>query len=339
MGLGPDAPIDTDVLVLGAGPAGCAAALHALRSGARVSMVEACASPKRKPGETLSPGMEPLFKSLGIEERIEQAGFMRHAGVDVVRDGVRSRNAYGTDASGPWRGYQVPRERFEAILIDEVIRAGGLVRRPERVRSLIMDGDRVVGATTDQRGIRARWTLDAMGDAHWMAGRLGLRVHRATERRTVRFGWNASGTDASEWPTLSVANNGWNWSAALGDGRTAWAHMNANGNGGGRDVTPRLVPQCAGDGYFLLGDAAMVLDPLSSKGVLKAFLSGMLASHLIGNGVRGACDASISARAYKGWMADFFRKEVDVLDRFYRGDGSSSMASATRHNRFTPPAS
>ena len=53
-----------DLLIIGAGPAGCAAAISARRRGLTVMMLEASAQPRRVPGETLHPGIEPLFARL-----------------------------------------------------------------------------------------------------------------------------------------------------------------------------------------------------------------------------------------------------------------------------------
>jgi hypothetical protein len=47
----------------------------------------------------------------------------------------------------------------------------------------------------------------------------------------------------------------------------------------GIDVSSSIANPTAGPGYFLAGDAASIVDPLSSHGILKALMSGMKAAH------------------------------------------------------------
>ncbi len=57
---------EADIIVLGAGPAGCAASIRARQAGLRVIMFDAKALPNVSPGETLHPGVEPLLKQLDV---------------------------------------------------------------------------------------------------------------------------------------------------------------------------------------------------------------------------------------------------------------------------------
>ncbi len=98
-----------DLLIIGAGPAGCAAAISARRHGLTVMMLEASAQPRRAPGETLHPGIEPLFARLDVAEPVARAGFHRHAGIRIGWDAPARFEPYGEDASGPWHGFQADR--------------------------------------------------------------------------------------------------------------------------------------------------------------------------------------------------------------------------------------
>jgi flavin-dependent dehydrogenase len=55
-----------DVAVVGGGPVGSAAALWCVRQGLRVVLLERERFPRRHPGVTLPPGVEPLFAQLGV---------------------------------------------------------------------------------------------------------------------------------------------------------------------------------------------------------------------------------------------------------------------------------
>jgi flavin-dependent dehydrogenase len=85
----------------------------------------------------------------------------------------------------------------------------------------------------------------------------------------------------------------------------------------GADATWRLSHRPAGTGYFLVGDAASVLDPASSHGVLKALLSGMMAGHLIGAVVGGTVAAGVAIDSYSRWIREWFAHDVARLNELY----------------------
>jgi 2-polyprenyl-6-methoxyphenol hydroxylase-like FAD-dependent oxidoreductase len=97
-----------DVAIVGGGPAGSAAALWLARQGLRVVVIERERFPRHQPGETLPPGVEPIFAQLGVTNAIEAAGFIRHRGTWVTWSGPRRFDALGGDRDGPWLGFQAP---------------------------------------------------------------------------------------------------------------------------------------------------------------------------------------------------------------------------------------
>ncbi|HKP74395.1 MAG TPA: hypothetical protein VJT67_02580, partial [Longimicrobiaceae bacterium] len=86
----------------------------------------------------------------------------------------------------------------------------------------------------------------------------------------------------------------------------------------GADVTWRIAERVAGAGWFMVGDAAAILDPTSSHGVLKALMSGIMAGHLITAIVQGRAPAGEAAAVYHGWLAGWFATDAARLGEFYR---------------------
>jgi flavin-dependent dehydrogenase len=83
------------------------------------------------------------------------------------------------------------------------------------------------------------------------------------------------------------------------------------------DVTWRMVTAAAGPGYLLVGDAASVLDPASSHGVLKALMTGMMAADIIVSRARGEVRERESAIAYNAWIRNWFVHDTKKLKDLY----------------------
>jgi len=304
-----------DLVVVGGGPAGAATAIVCARAGLDVLVLERTAALHDKPGETLHPGVEPLLERLGVADAVRAEGFIRHQGIRVAWDGPERFVPYGSDANGPWRGFQAWRARFDEVLLRAAAAAGATVRR---------------GAHIDDRP-RARWLVDASGGRHWLAKRLGLRIERHSVRLVVRHGYveHAGG----EAPLLRADALGWTWLAEVRPGLYQWTRLDLDGvsktpvlvagklarRWRAADVTWRHVPECAGPGYFLVGDAAAVLDPSSSHGVLRALMTGMKAGQLITVGVRHPDPEFVAQAAshYKTWLAAWIMHDVSELKRLY----------------------
>ena len=85
----------------------------------------------------------------------------------------------------------------------------------------------------------------------------------------------------------------------------------------GADVTWRRASPAAGAGWFLVGDAAFVLDPASSHGVLKALMSGRMAAHCIAAVAHGMASEGESVLHYNDWISHWFGADVARLTEHY----------------------
>ena len=85
----------------------------------------------------------------------------------------------------------------------------------------------------------------------------------------------------------------------------------------GADVTWRFVPECAGAGYFLCGDAAAVLDPAASSGVARAMASGLKAADLIVQITKDGLEPLAAAAIYRQWCANQFVDQARQLAARY----------------------
>lgn len=329
--------MESDVVIFGAGPGGCAAAIVAARAGARVTLLERERFPRHRPGETLHPGLEPLFRQLGAWPRVQAAGYVRHAGIWVDRDGEQRFQAYGSDAQGGWLGLQAVRADLDARLLETAIEHGVAVQQPCDVTAAVVRANRVLGVETAGGRFVAPVTIDASGSRQWLARRMSLRMTHASPRLVARYGYvTGSCPLRDDAPLLRADATGWTWTARVADGTYHWsrlalargdrtdatlpqefAGLTSWGPSGGSDVTWRVAHQPAGAGYFLVGDAAMVIDPASSNGVLRAIMSGMQAGHLAAQILSGRHTEDTLARFYCDWIHGWFDHDVRALTELY----------------------
>jgi flavin-dependent dehydrogenase len=140
-------------------------------------------------------------------------------------------------------------------------------------------------------------------------------------------------------PCLTLDEEGWTWTAQVRPAVYQWIrmlfagrlpahdwrpagfqHLSSLAPARGADVTWRQVAAPAGPGYFLVGDAAVVLDPTASHGVLRALMSGIMAGHLISRlGLAPTDSATIAITGeYNQWLKAWFHHDLAQLRELYR---------------------
>ena len=168
-------PIETDVLVIGAGPAGCAAALTLARNGVRVVLIDREQFPRDKVcGDALIPDALNALRTLSLLETVQGlARNIRHLRVYAPNGAYISLEGHCSC---------LPRRVFDDVLRTAAAAAGARFLAPYAFKELIDDGC-VRGAlfhnprTKEELSIHARVTLLATG-----AGIDGLRRARAADR-------------------------------------------------------------------------------------------------------------------------------------------------------------
>lgn len=332
---GPGAKLmnDFDVVVMGAGPAGCAAAIHCAQRGLRVGLVERRHFPRHRPGETLHPGAEPLLQQLGGNAVLTDPAHLRHAGHWVHWDGPPRFHGFDGDA---WRGFQIPRALLDQQLLQQAHTLGVQVSQPKCVSQVLQQHGRVQGVQVGAAQWTARYVVDATGRHGWLQRQLQIPSQRFSPRLIARYGY-CENSDLPDTALGLFANRyGWHWLARISRTCVHWTQLyfyaadicraipSALGHRGatdamrGADVTWRCAQQAAGPGYFLVGDAAVTLDPCASHGVIKALISGMQAASAIVDCLSWpAGEPSIQA-AYQAWIQEGFKRDVTALRSFYQ---------------------
>ena len=250
---------------------------------------------------------------------------------------------FGEDENGPWLGYQIWRATLDGILLKRAHECGVFILQPCQSLDVILDNSkRVIGVKTSFGNFLADFVIDATGSTHWLARRLRLVIEKNSPALFAYYGY-AEGECPSrdEAPAILLVPEGWIWTARIQKNLYQWTRLYLNSGDDNRviiphdwlpdefkglkpvesvrgaDVTWRRVVQPSGPGYFIVGDAAAVLDPASSHGVLKGIMSGMQAAHAVIRIVRDHFPSEITSKNYNDWMNDWFLHDIKKLHEFY----------------------
>ena len=213
-----------DVLVIGAGPAGSAAAAVLAERGRRVLVLERERFPRYHIGESLIPFTNVPLRRLGLIDRLERSAFVRKFSVQFVQPNGRASQPfyfftrYGTEVAQTW---QVLRSEFDEILVDHARSKGAEVREETEVLSLRRENGRVVGVRVrDREGresdLTAAITLDASGRESFAAVRNGWRLKDPGLNKVAVWTYyqgarRDEGIDAGATTVAFVPEKGWFW--------------------------------------------------------------------------------------------------------------------------------
>jgi len=318
-----------EVLVLGAGPAGCTAAAVLARQGVRVLLVEKQKLPRSKVcGGCLSAGAVGLLESAGLTGI---PAVSRGPRIERFDPGVRGRRIV-IPAPG---GRVVSREEFDLQLAEEAQRAGAEVRDGVRAKVGGWDGEfRPVELSGGGRTERtnARVVLCAGG----LSGTLAVsdpglkpKIHR---RSRIGVGAVLDGSGGSAGTILmSVGRGGYVGAVTMAGGRSIvaaaldrsrallergvpeavrslWNQAGVPAMPGlesarwtGTPALTRTVEVPAAEGLFLIGDAAGYEEPFTGEGMTWAVASALAV-------------APLAAEAASGWRPEL----AERWTRLYR---------------------
>jgi flavin-dependent dehydrogenase len=171
-----------DAIVVGAGPAGCTAAMLLAREGLRVVLSDKSAAPPPKVcGEYLSPGCLRILDRIGAVQLVRAAGARPLSGMVIhtaVGRSLRATYPSGTALGSPRiHALAVRRDRLDPILLDLALHAGAEYAPGFQVSDLVRENERVVGVRGRHEGrpaaLRGRLVIGADGRNSVVARRLG----------------------------------------------------------------------------------------------------------------------------------------------------------------------
>jgi geranylgeranyl reductase family protein len=320
---------ESAVLVIGAGPAGAAAANVLARAGVDVALLDRASFPRDKTcGDAVSNNGLRLLRELGALESIQREPYAEvRRGVARFPDGSTIGREYGDP------GFIVARLTLDDAIRRAAVAAGARMLERVTVRELIVEGGRVVGARGDDAQWRAKIVIaaDGYGSIAWphvgadpRQGR-GLAISTTGYYRDVRFPETATQADhyfEAELPcgygwifpeVSGVANAGVylrrdaykKLGRSLGDLMAAFIARHPERFAGAERVGPLrtwslpIAPSrfpASAPGLLVAGDAGGFVDPLSGEGIWQALHTGMLAGRVASEAIGRDLSDELRAR-------------------------------------------
>jgi len=313
----------SDVVVVGAGPAGSAAAAWVARSGRDVLVIDSAEFPRDKAcGDGLTPRAIAELRWLGLGDWL--GGHIRHHGLRL--------SGFGADVEVAWPGPSFPptSSAVPRVELDDRIR-----KVAEDCGAAMLLGMKAVDVSHDSVGgvdavvladgsrVGCRSLIVADGARSTLGRVLGRQWHRDTVYGVAARGYLASPRSGEPWISsdleLRSADGqvlpGYGWIFPLGNGevnigvgalatvkrpaeialrplishyadlkRAAWGF-----EGAPRAVASALLPMggavsgVAGPNWMLVGDAAACVNPLNGEGIDYGLETGRLAAELLGS--------------------------------------------------------
>jgi digeranylgeranylglycerophospholipid reductase len=335
--------LTTDVLVIGAGPAGSMTAKWAAKNGARVLMIEKrqeIGSPVRC-GEGMSKswladvGIVPNPHWINLE--------VEGARIFSPREQVFEINE---KSAGNEVGYVVERDAFDKQLAIDAANAGTEVLLKTAATGVLKEGSRVVGVRAKQFGepfeIRAKVTIGADGFESQVGRWAGIPTNLALRDMDSCLQYRMTNVDCDtrycDFYLGKIAPGGYVWIFPKADGlanvgigvqlsqikepamaKTLLDKWIANHPGyakgkkidvvgGGVSISPPLK-QTVTDGLMIVGDAARMIDPLTGGGIANGCIAGKICGEVAAKAVHSGNASALAFQEYeKGWRAQMEEK-------------------------------
>nr|WP_230471743.1 geranylgeranyl reductase family protein [Corynebacterium fournieri] len=303
-----------DLVVVGAGPSGSAAAVAAQRAGLATLLLDAQGPNRDKTcGDGLTPRAVDTLQRLGLE-------------VPAYRNFGLKLHGFGGDVVAPWprgEGSASARATFDAMLVDAARAAGATIRQSCAATGVQFDGGAISAVETDQGTVRTKWVVVADGVRSPIGKELGRTWHKGQVYGIAARSYCSSPLSQEPWMHSHVElrdasgaiQPGYGWIFPLGDGHVNLgcgalstdarpAKVNTKKLlalyasqqretwqlGAEQQVASALLPMggavsnVAGPNWALIGDAAACVNPLNGEGIDYGLETAVLAVELIAGG-------------------------------------------------------
>lgn len=335
----------TDVLVIGAGPAGTIAAAIIKKAGYDVTIVEKLQFPRFVIGESLLPRCMEALDEAGFLDAVKAKNFQEKFGAKFVLDDKICDFNFSDQHSQGWKWtWQVPRAEFDQTLATECQRMGIDVHFETEVTAIdLFDDESSLTTVVDKDGnisqIKARFIVDGSGYGRVIPRLFGLeRPSNLPARQTLFTHFEdknrGSVTQEPNRITIYIYNKEtWVWVIPFSNGNTSVGFVGYPSffEGLDSDLTKRLsdLIQSHAELKERFGDCDMQFEPREIKawsvttdkfygngfvltGNVTEFLDPVFSSGVTLASVSAQNAAHLVVKKLKGEHVDWQKEYMDV---------------------------
>jgi geranylgeranyl reductase family protein len=221
-----------DVLVIGGGPSGAAAAYWLAELGHDVLVVEKRRFPRDKTcGDGHTPRAVAQLEDMGLGAQLA-SGHLRYEGLRSIAHGVTLELAWPEHPTFPAYGYVVRRRDLDQMVADRAVKAGATLWQGAEATAPILDGGLLAGAVVHRKEhetsepVSARYVVVADGSNSRFGRMLGSARDRTYPLGMAVRGYYRSPRHDEPWieshlDVRDAAGNslpGYGWIFPVGDG-------------------------------------------------------------------------------------------------------------------------
>ena len=321
-----------DVLIIGAGPAGTAAAIACTHLGVRpVVVTKPYCDPKSVvPVQSVHPGVVSMLSRLGIEEVITKSSQGTFTGI-TTNDGY---NRLSTEAE-EWDGHHINRALFDRALLEQLHALEIPIIETALKADQINHSDTEVRIQLDPvRNISAPFMIDATGYHRMSKRTLHLREKFYSSPLQCWTGLASKSKLKSHYELTTSflkQKDGWLWLAPHDDEHVTWTKLSQQKQRPDAFIEQYQAhtvqaynvrwrafrPVCHGRA-LLCGDAAGSLDPAAGQGILNALKSGIVVANCVLDCLNDTRMKEIYFVHYDQWFIENFEDKVAQLNEYYK---------------------
>ncbi len=339
-----------DVIIIGGGPCGAAAAITAANAGMQAAVITKKATlmaPGTEPLESVHPGISTLLKAINAEGALADAARATYTGIYTAG----SFMPLSTNPAETWEGSHISPQAFSESLMACAAKAGVTIIDNGKVAGVAQHGG--LNSITLSTGVvlQCRHLVDASGRARFLGRKLNFREYYYSPPLTT---WSGVAENVSpgffETMGTSLIPNpaGWSWLAPEPPTRCTWTRLAATKQGrleppgelaafkhSGKirsaNVRWRLFNPVVREGLLLAGDAGGIIDPGAGQGILNALYSGIMAGKTVVNIVQGVSTERHCLSDYNNWFINSYEQRAARLRERYEELGILFLSPINYH--------
>ena len=323
-----------DVIIVGTGPGGVAAALSCYNAGLKVLVITKTGKKeedKTFPTQSIHPGIISLLEKINLEQVVEHASIANYDGTIVNG----TFNPLSPEQEH-WEGWHINRIKFDNCLLDGLYDKNIRVVTDEIKKIEFVESDQSLNITTKiRKKIETKLLIDASGHKRKMGRMLSLKEVFLSPPLTAWTGvseFNGKTNHQNCNPSFVSEEWGWLWVAPESNTLFTWTKLIVNKKKPFNNPFPnsKLVseiypnnvrwrvfrPVCHKN-VLLCGDAAGILDPAAGQGILMALWAGMMAGSTVIAAIQKPTLVNYFFTQYDQWFINQYEDKISKLRKYY----------------------